>query len=201
MELLHTVVGPIATNVANRASSTNGMSSIQSFSLLFIIVLLIVVFRSLLAALVTLIPSALALVMSMRFSGGLGTAGLKISSVTQVLLIVLLLGAGTDYGLFLVFRMREQIRHGAAPRDALVTAVTRVGQAITYSGLTVAAALMTLLLAPFGIYRGLGPALAIGVGVMLAASLTLTPALLAIFGRAVFWPAMPKPGPQHSHPA
>jgi RND superfamily putative drug exporter len=121
---------------------------------------------------------------------------MPVAPVAQQLLIVLLLGAGTDYGLFLVFRMREGIRGGAAPQEALIEAVTRVGQAITYSGLTVAAALLTLLLAPFGIYRGLGPALAIGIGVLLAASLTLTPALLAIFGKAVFWPARPGPGPQ-----
>jgi putative drug exporter of the RND superfamily len=72
----------------------------------------------------------------------------------------------------------------------------RVGEAITYSGLTVAAALLTLLLAPFAIYRGLGPALAIGIGVMLAAALTLSPALLAIFGGAAFWPTRTGPGPQ-----
>src|SRR5260370_19320410 len=64
--------------------------------------------------------------------------------------------------------MREEIRGAAAPRPALVTAVTRVGQAISYSTLTVAAALLTLLLAPFAIYRGLGPALAIGIAVLLA---------------------------------
>ncbi len=86
------------------------------------------------------------------------------------------------------------------PMDAsrvrlLVTAVERVGQAITYSALTVAAALLTLLLAPFGIYKGLGPSLALGIVVMLAASLTLTLALLSIFGRAAFWPTRPKPGP------
>lgn len=66
--------------------------------------------------------------------------------------------------------------------------MSRVGHAITYSGLTVVAALLTLLLAPFAIYRGLGPALAIGIAVMLSAALTLTPTLLAIFGRAAFWP-------------
>jgi RND superfamily putative drug exporter len=49
-------------------------------------------------------------------------------------------------------------------------------------------ALLCLLLASFGLYSGLGPALAVGVAIMLLAALTLTPALLAVFGRAVFWP-------------
>src|SRR5205814_10503991 len=71
---------------------------------------------------------------------------------------------------------------------------TRAGAAIGYSGITAAAALLTLLLAPFGLYRGVGLALAIGVGVLLVAALTLTPALLAIAGRAAFWPSRPGPG-------
>jgi len=49
-------------------------------------------------------------------------------------------------------------------------------------------ALLCLLLASFGLYSGLGPALALGVAIMLAAALTLVPALIAVFGRATFWP-------------
>ena len=51
-------------------------------------------------------------------------------------------------------------------------------------------ALLSLVIAQFGFYQGLGPALAIGIGLMLLAGLTLLPALLAILGRAVFWPAL-----------
>jgi RND superfamily putative drug exporter len=189
------LTGQLAMSVD--ASNTH-TSSITKFTLIFVIVLLFIVYRALLAPLVTLIPAALAVALSGPLIAEIAQAGVSVAPVSQQLLIVLLLGAGTDYGLFLVFRMREEIRRGAAPREALVETVTRVGQAITYSGLTVAAALLTLLLAPFGIYHGLGPALAIGIGVLLAASLTLTPALLAIFGKAVFWPARQQPGPQRA---
>ena len=106
-----------------------------------------------------------------------------------MLLIVLLLGAGTDYGLFLVFRVREEIRRGLEPKDAVTHALVRVGESISASAGTVILALLTLLFATFGIYQDLGIPLAVGVAVMLAAGLTLLPALLAIFGRAVFWPA------------
>jgi RND superfamily putative drug exporter len=147
-----------------------------------------------LAPLITLLPAALAVVLSGPLIAEAARAGLSVSSIAQLLLIVLLVGAGSDYGLFLSFRFREELANGREPAEALVTAVARVGEAITYSGLTVAAALLTLFIAPFGVYRGLGPALAIGIGVMLAAALTLTPALLAIFGRTAFWPARPKPG-------
>jgi putative drug exporter of the RND superfamily len=188
------LAGTVATNVANQSSSNSTGNKIQFFSLVFIIVLLLVIFRSLLAPLVTLIPAVFALLISMRFIGGLGAHGLKISEITELLLIVLLLGAGTDYGLFLVFRVREEIRGGCPPKDAVAHALVRVGESISASAGTVILALLTLLLASFGIYHDLGVPLALGVAVMLLAGLTLLPALLAIFGRAVFWPARVAPG-------
>src|SRR5205814_20426 len=129
--------------------------------------------------LITLIPAALSVALSGPLVAEAARAGAPVATVAQQLLIVLLIGAGTDYGLFLSFRVREELRLGQAPRQAVVAAVARVGEAIGYSGITVAAALLTLLLAPFGLYRGVGLALAIGVGVLLVAALTLTPALLA----------------------
>jgi len=86
------------------------------------------------------------------------------------------------------------MRAGRQPRDAVVVAVTRVGESITFSALTVIAALVSLLLASFGLYNGLGPGLAIGIATVLLANLTLLPALLALMGRAVFWPVRPQPG-------
>jgi RND superfamily putative drug exporter len=190
------LAGPLAVSVD--ANNTSAGSNITRFTLIFVIVLLFIVYRAVLAPLITLIPAALAVALSGLLIAQMAKAGVSVPSIAQLLLIVLVLGAGSDYGLFLSFRFREELARGHQPRQALVTAVARVGQAITYSGLTVAAALLTLLLAPFGIYRGLGPSLAIGVGVMLLAALTLTPALLAIFGSAAFWPARPKPGAQRA---
>jgi len=189
------LAGPLAVSVDASGSSAG---NITRFTLLFVIVLLFIVYRAALAPLITLIPAALAVALSGLLIAQLARVGVSVASIAQLLLIVLLLGAGSDYGLFLSFRFREELARGTEPHRALITAVARVGEAITYSGLTVAAALLTLLLAPFGIYRGLGPALALGIGVMLAAALTLTPSLLAIFGGAAFWPSRPKPGAQRA---
>jgi len=175
--------------VAVDAANNNAGNNITRFTLLFVVVLLFVVYRAALAPVITLIPAALAVALSGPLIAELATAGVAVYSIAQLLLVVLILGAGSDYGLFLSFRVREHIAAGQEPREAVVVAVERVGAAITYSAMTVAVALLALLLAPFGLYRGLGPALAIGIVVMLAAALTLTPALLAIFGRAAFWPS------------
>ncbi|HKA50945.1 MAG TPA: MMPL family transporter [Candidatus Dormibacteraeota bacterium] len=185
------LAGPLAVEVDARTTESGG---ITRFTLLFVVVVLFVVYRAALAPLVTLIPAALAVI----FSGPviaevMGRAGIAVPPSTQPLLIVLLLGAGTDYGLFLCFRFREELARGSETREALVTAVARVGQALTFSGLIVAAALLTMLLAPSAIFQGIGPSLAIGIAVMLVAALTLMPALLAVFGRAVFWPSRPRP--------
>jgi RND superfamily putative drug exporter len=91
---------------------------------------------------------------------------------------------------------REEIRGGLEARAAVVHALERVGESITASAGTVILALLTLLLASFGIYHDLGIPLAIGVAVILLAGLTLLPALLAISGRALFWPSKLVPDPQ-----
>jgi RND superfamily putative drug exporter len=189
-----TVGGPVATNVANQNQSQKTGNETQTFSLVFIVVLLFVIFRSFLAPLITLLPAGLSLLVATHVIGELGAHGLKISEITELLLIILVLGAGTDYGLFLVFRVREEIRRGNDPRTAVERAVVRVGESITASAGTVILALLSLLLASFGIYHDLGVPLAIGIAVILLAGLTLLPALLAIAGRAAFWPTRPRAG-------
>src|SRR5207248_11688741 len=176
-------------NVDQQAKSGNTDSQIQLLSIIFIVGLLLLVFRAALAPFVTLIPAFLAVTISGPLVAEAAHHGLKVSPLAQILLIVLVLGAGTDYGLFLVFRVRENLRAGQDRKQAVIAAVERVGESITFSAATVIAALLSLLAATFEFYSDLGFTLAIGVGVMLLAGLTLLPALLAIFGRAVFWPS------------
>ena len=182
------LTGDLPTIIDSQQSSKHSQNLTQLFSVVFILALLLVAFRALLAPLVTLLPAALVLTLAGPVVAEATHIGVQVSVITQVLLIVLVLGAGTDYGLFLVFRVREELRRGLEPQAAVVKAVSTVGESITFSALTVIVALLSLVLAQFGIYQSLGPALAIGIGLMLLAGLTLLPALLAIFGRAVFWP-------------
>jgi RND superfamily putative drug exporter len=182
------LTGDLPTIIDSQQSSKHSQNLTQLFSVVFIIALLLIAFRALLAPLITLLPAALVLTLSGPVVAEATHIGVQVSVITQVLLIVLVLGAGTDYGLFLVFRVREELRRGLPPHDAVVKAVSTVGESITFSALTVIAALLSLTLAQFGLYQSLGPALAIGIGLMLLAGLTLLPALLAIFGRAAFWP-------------
>jgi RND superfamily putative drug exporter len=180
--------GQIADQVAAAAHNKGNIVELGSVS--FILLLLFLIFRAALAPLVTLIPAFIANAIAGPVVGELAAKGvLQASSLSQIMMIVLILGAGTDYGLFLVFRVREEIRRGREPRDAVAFALSRVGESITFSAGTVIVALLSLLAATFGLYQSLGAPLAIGIGIMLLAGLTLQPALLAIFGRVVFWPS------------
>jgi len=183
------LAGPLAAAVD---SSQNGQRTLrigQDLSILFIVMLLLVVFRAILAPLLTLVPAVAVIQIAGPVIAEASKVGLHISSLTEILLIILVLGAGADYGLFLVFRVREELRAGRTAHDAVTVAVARVGESITFSAATVIGALLTLLLATSGAYSSLGLPLAIALGFMLLAGLTLMPALLAITGRVAFWPS------------
>ena len=188
------LAGQVAVNVDQQKQSGTTGNQVQLVSIIFIIILLLLIFRSVLAPFITLIPAAMSVAIAGPLVAEAAHHGLKVSQLSQLLLIVLVLGAGTDYGLFLVFRVREHLRRGESSQDAVVNALTKVGESITFSALTVIAALLSLLFATFQIYSNLGIPLAIGIGVILLAGLTLLPALLAIFGRAAFWPTKNKAG-------
>jgi putative drug exporter of the RND superfamily len=188
------LAGAVAIQVDQQTKSGSTGNQVQDLAVVFILILLLLIFRSLLAPLITLLPAFVAVAISGPLVAEAASVGLKVSQLAQLLLIVLVLGAGTDYGLFLVFRVREQLRAGVAPKEAVEAAVTKVGESISFSAATVIAALLSLLAATFQIYSQLGIPLAIGIGVMLLAGLTLLPALLAIFGRAAFWPSKTRAG-------
>jgi putative drug exporter of the RND superfamily len=188
------LAGQAAITVDQQKQSGSTGNEVQGASFVFILILLMIIFRAVLAPFITVIPALMSVAVAGPIVGELGHHGLKVSTLSQLLLIVLVLGAGTDYGLFLVFRVRENMRAGQDNKEAVVSALTKVGESITFSALTVIAALLSLLLATFQIYSTLGIPLAIGIGVMLVAGLTLLPALLAIFGRAAFWPTKNRVG-------
>ncbi|MBW5426022.1 MMPL family transporter, partial [Streptomyces sp. BG9H] len=158
----------------------------------FIILLNVLVFRSVLAAVLPLL--AVAVIGGVAAGAVVGAAlltGHKLDASTPDLINVVLLGIGIDYLLFLLFRFREHLRERPeqSAREAAAQVSARVGTAITSAALTIVAAFATLGLATFGQFRSLGPAIAAAVLVMLVGSLTLLPALLAAAGRKMFWPS------------
>ncbi len=190
---VHTA-GTVATRVDSNATSTKTGSQLEWFSIIFVIALLVAVFRSALAPLIAVLPAIVVVLVAERLAAAAAVHGLSVSQIASLLLIVLVLGAGTDYALFLMFRVREEMRAGLGCHEAIVFAVGRVGETITFSAGILIAALLSLATASFSLYSGLAAPLAIAIGLMLIAGLTLLPALLAIVGPAAFWPSSVTPG-------
>ncbi|MFF8268667.1 MMPL family transporter [Streptomyces sp. NPDC016562] len=194
--------GGIADRV-DTADAEETRSAIVGGLMLAVIVLLhVLVFRSVLAALLPLL--AVTIIGGAAAGAVVGAAlltGTGLADSTPGLINVVLMGIGIDYFLFLLFRFREQLRQHPqqSGREAAAEVAGRVGTAITSAALTIVAAFATLGVASFGQFRVLGPAIALAVLVMLLGSLTLMPALLAVAGRKMFWPSRglkrePRPG-------
>jgi RND superfamily putative drug exporter len=110
----------------------------------------------------------------------------RVYSTTQIFIIVLMFGAGTDFCLFLIARYRELRGEGASQRDGVIAAVDRVGPALTASAGTTIAGLLMMVFSQFGKFTFSGPAIAISLAIALLVCLTLAPALLATpIGRQV----------------
>lgn len=182
--------GGVASEL-DTARATETLSMVEGLLLMgAIVVLNLIFFRGLLAALVPL------LAVTLVGGGAVGLIGvgawlldLEVDAGTPSLIPAVLIGIGVDYFLFLIFRMRERLRAGEQRKPAAAAAAGSVGEVIASAALAVIAAFATLALAQFGQFRVLGPAIAISVAVMLLAGLTLMPALLAICGRGLFWPS------------
>ncbi|MFD9861017.1 MMPL family transporter [Streptomyces alboflavus] len=159
-------------------------------TIVIIIVLLLVIFRS---PIIALLPVVLIGLISPMATGLIASANkafdMKADSSIQELLTVVLFGVGTDYILFLLFRYREALRAGEDPKGAMVHAVERVGEAITSAAGAVIVAFAALTLSSLGMLRSMGPALAIAVFLTLLAGLTLVPAVVSLLGTKVFWPS------------
>jgi putative drug exporter of the RND superfamily len=180
--------------VASYADRLDDAESTQQWEqvLLFggIVLLSLLFFRGLLVAIVPL----LAVYIVGGAASGLivlaaTTFGFNLEANTPSLITAVLTGIGIDYFLFLVFRHRERLRAGDERKRAASNAVSRVGAVIASAALAIVVAFATLALAEFGQFQMLGPAVAIAVLVMLFAGITLFPALLAVTGRAMYWPS------------
>ncbi|HLK76820.1 MAG TPA: MMPL family transporter [Streptosporangiaceae bacterium] len=184
------VTGAAAQQLDSQQSGNKAEQIVLLATLVLILVLLLIIFRSPIIALMPIITIAIVAEVAQGLIADVNSAlNLNANSQTTVILIVVLFGIGTDYILFLMFRYRERLRAGDAPRQAMATAVERVGEVIASAASVVIVAFLALLLSSLSIFRSLGPTLAIAVAVTLVAALTLIPAVVTLLGTRVFWPS------------
>ena len=184
------VTGAAAQQLDSQQSSNRAEQIVLLATLALILVLLLVIFRSPVIALLPLIVIALVSQVATGLISDVNKAlHLNADSSISTILIVVLFGIGTDYILFLMFRYRERLRSGEDSKQAMASAVTRVGEVISSAAGVVIVAFLALLLSTLSVLRSMGPALAIAVAVTLIAGLTLIPAVVSLLGPRVFWPS------------
>ena len=147
-------------------------------------VLLVIFGGSVLAALLPLLGAGLALILGTSLIGLLSHA-MSISSVSTELAVLIGLGVGVDYGLFIISRYRSAVKQGAVYSDAAALAVATSGRTVLLAGLTVCIALLGQFLLGVSFLYGVSVSAAIAVALTMATALTLLPAMLGFLGPRV----------------
>jgi RND superfamily putative drug exporter len=183
------LTGPAGVGRDLIQASTDSLDNTTLATVVLVVVILLFVYRSPFLALVPLVTIATAAWVAVKLLA-LCTLipGFVLVNISQVFAIVMLYGAGTDYCLFLISRYREELTGGHVAGVALSRGVGAVAGALAASAGTVICGLGLMGLAEFTKVRCGGPAIAVSLAVALAASLSLTPALLQILGPLAFWP-------------
>ncbi len=175
------VTGPGATLVDEFSAIDRQMLGITAATIGLILLLLLMVYRSPVAAAIPLISVGLALALARAVVAALGQANVvEVSLFSVALMAAMTLGAGTDYAIFLVGRYHEGRRRGVAPGQALSQAYRSIAPVVIGSALTVSVALACLVFAHVGSFRSAGLPCAIGIVATMMAALTLTPALMGL---------------------
>jgi RND superfamily putative drug exporter len=183
------MVGHDMNEATNRSISNTTYTTIA-----LVVVILLVVYRSPILALIPLLTIALSVVISKKSIAMLTLVpglNFQVINITNIFVIVVLFGAGTDYCLFLIARYREELIRGRSRTDALREAIEQVGGALAASAGTVIIGLGMLWFSSFAKIQYTGPAIALSLAIALAASLTLAPVLLFWLRGTVFWPFAP----------
>ena len=187
------VTGPagLTADLVSAFAGIDGILLLVALGAVFLI--LLIVYRSLLLPIAVLFTSVFALCAAILLVFWMAKLGwIRLNGQSQGILSILVIGAATDYALLYVARFREALTHTTNRTGAALTAWKAAWEPILASGATVIIALLCLLFSDLNSNKALGPVAAAGILCSLLAALTLLPAMMALLGRAAFWPFRPK---------
>ncbi|WHY72578.1 MMPL family transporter [Fictibacillus enclensis] len=171
------------------ASSQEGLKKTEYITVVFILAVLFVVFRSLVAPLIPLVTVGISYIAAQSIVALLVDRwNFPLSTFTQIFLVAVLFGIGTDYCILLLSRFKEEMgRHESLP-DAILATYKTAGRTVFFSGLAVMIGFAAIGFSTFKLYQS-ASAVAIGVAVLLLALLTLVPFFMMVLGSKLFWPS------------
>lgn len=174
----------------------NGVKETELITIIFILIILLLIFKSPVTPLVNLITVSLAFIVSLNITFQfVKYLNFPVSNFTEIYLVLILFGIGTDYIMLLLTRFREELRSGAEKNEAIQTTYKTSGKTVLFSSLTILIGFSCLYFAQFKIYQS-AAAVAIGVAVLDIVLFTFVPILMKLFGARLFW--SPFKARQHS---
>lgn len=170
-------------------SSQEGLKKTEFITLGFILIILFVVFRSAVAPLVPLVAVGFTYLVSQSIIAYLVRYfDFPLSNFTQIFLVAVLFGIGTDYCILLISRFKEELAHRGDKTEAIIHTYRTAGKTVLFSGLAVLVGFASIGFSTFMLYRS-AVAVAVGVAVLLIALFTIVPFFMAVLGKALFWPS------------
>lgn len=170
-------------------SSQDGLKKTEYITIGFILIILIIVFRSVVAPFVPLLTVGFTYLVSQSIVAYLvDLFDFPLSTFTQIFLVAILFGIGTDYCILLISRYKEELAQRGDKTEAVVATYRTAGKTVFFSALAVLVGFSAIGLSTFVLYRS-AVAVAIGVVVLLIALFTIVPFFMVVLGNALFWPA------------
>jgi len=183
------VTGGDAISLDLETSTMEDINKIDPVTIILVLVLIGVFFRSFIASSIPPMVIGVALGMSFAMVFFIGTYVMSVHYSVLALLVTSMMGAGCDYCIFILSRYREERLNGLNKEEAVKTSVIWAGESIATSGATVIIGFGVLSIGRFSMMQSMGVSIALGIGVALLAALTLLPAVVMLLGDRVFWPA------------
>ena len=169
-------------------STMSDLRIIEPVTIVLVLVLIGLFFRSLLGAVMPPLSVGIALGISFSLVYLLSFV-MQIHYSVQTLMLTGMMGAGCDYCIFILSRYREERKAGRDKESSVKESVMWAGESIATSGATVIIGFGALAIANFSMLQSMGIALALGVLIALLVALTFIPSLLMLLGDKLFWPA------------
>ena len=182
------VSGDAALEVDTMDAVGKDTSRVDPITVILIVLFVGLFFRSVLSPWIPLMTIGLAYFVTTAVIYLLGTYVMAIHYSVTMLILVVMLGAGTDYCIFIMSRYREERIAGHRKEAAVKTSLMWAGESIATSGATVMIGFGALMISQYSMVRSMGMALVVAVGITLLFALTMLPSLLMLIGDRVFWP-------------
>jgi putative drug exporter of the RND superfamily len=176
------LTGPAATVADITDASQRDVHLIEIATVVMVLSILLMIYRNVVTMLLPLITILISFVTAQGVVSALAPLGLGISGQTMILMTGIMIGAGTDYAVFLISRYHDFVRHGDDSNRAVKKALASVGKVIAASAATVAVTFLGMIFAQLNVFTTVGPAMAIAIAVAFLAAVTLLPAMLVLAG-------------------